>query len=73
MGANVALSLLYSMPIGKSLSLRTVARAPLAPEPRARRLALGVLSLGTLASGVLPQPWVAIARRAAVLWASGGN
>lgn len=69
----MALSLLYSMPICKSLYLRMVARAPLAPDLRALHLALMVLSLGTLASGVLPQPWVAIARRAAVLWASGGN
>ena len=56
MGVNVALALFYYMQICKSLYLCTVARAPLAPEPRALRLALLVLSPGTLASGVLPQP-----------------
>ena len=64
MGANVAISLFYYVRVLEPLYLRSAPDRAYAREPVALRLALIVLGVGTVASGVLPQPWIALANRA---------
>lgn len=68
---NTALSLFYYVRVLEPLYLRAASGARLAPEPGPLRLALVVLGLGTLATGILPQPWVALASRGAEMLAVG--
>jgi NADH-quinone oxidoreductase subunit N len=72
MAANFAVSLYYYVRVVEPLYLRRSAGKPLVAEPTALRLALVTLGLGTLASGVLPQPWAALALHSAALLRSGG-
>jgi len=67
--ANTALSLYYYVRLLAPLYLHGGDAKALAAEPAALRLALVVLALGTLASGVLPQPWVALAQQASTILA----
>lgn len=69
MAANVALSLVYYASVLEMLYLRASPAAPLASETIALRAALVVLGAGTLASGILPAPWVALAIHASALLA----
>jgi NADH-quinone oxidoreductase subunit N len=70
MGVNIAISLFYYVRLLEPLYLHPASLERLAAEPAALRLALAVLGVGTLASGVLPQPWVMLAGRAAEVLAS---
>ncbi|MGI8914760.1 MAG: NADH-quinone oxidoreductase subunit N [Chloroflexota bacterium] len=67
MAVNVALSLYYYVQVLQPLYFQGPSGKVLAPEPLMLRCALVILGLGTVASGVLPQPWVALAVRAATL------
>ena len=64
MGINVAISLFPYARVLEPLYLRSAVHVRAETEPAALRLALLALSVGTVASGVLPQPWVALASRA---------
>ena len=75
MAANVALSLYYYLRIIEALYLRTpVDRAPVEGEPSpaqgapyggSLRLAIGALTFAALASGIYPEPFVALASHTA--------
>lgn len=69
MAANVALSLVYYARILEILYLRVSPAAPLAPEPIGLRAALAIVGLGTMATGVFPAPWVALAIQASAIFA----
>ncbi len=78
LAANVALSLFYYLRVIEALYLRAPtgqlpADPPLRPVlPPAGRIALVVAAMGTVAIGMFPEPWVALASRAAtILLASG--
>ncbi len=81
LAANVALSLFYYLRVIEALYLRDPhaltgqlpADPPLRPvSPLAGRIALVVAAMGTVAIGMFPEPWVALASRAAtILLASG--
>lgn len=64
MGINVAISLFPYARVLEPLYLRAAIPVRADAAPAALRLALLALSVGTVASGVLPQPWVALASRA---------
>lgn len=70
MGVNTALSLYPYVRVLEPLYLRSLSDRQLTSEPGALRLALAILGAGTLLSGVFPQPWLALARRATELFAS---
>lgn len=61
MAANVSLSLFYYVRVVEPLYLRDGEERVFGREPAALRFALIVLLIGTVASGVAPQPWLAIA------------
>jgi len=72
MGLNVALSLSYYLRVIEPLYFRPLSGASLGlTPPLTLRLALVGLGVGTLLSGVFPQPWVALAQHASVVLASG--
>lgn len=71
MAVNTALSLFPYVRVLEPLYLRPAPGARLAAEPGALRLALVALGAGTLLTGVLPQPWVALAGRAVEILAGG--
>jgi NADH-quinone oxidoreductase subunit N len=55
---NVAISLFYYVRVLEPMYLRSSTEKTLRPEAPALRLALVILGIGTLLSGVLPQIWV---------------
>ena len=65
--ANVALSLFYYVRVLEPLYLRPSTGKPLNREPASLRVALLLLGIGTLLSGILPQAWVALATHASSL------
>ncbi|MBA2678953.1 MAG: NADH-quinone oxidoreductase subunit N [Ktedonobacteraceae bacterium] len=71
MGANIALSLYYYVRVLVPLYLRPSKEKHLRREPIGLRIALLLLGLGTLASGVFPQVWVAFAEHASSLFLMG--
>ncbi len=68
--ANVALSLFYYVRVLEPMYLRSSAGKPLRQESKGLRLALVVLGIGTLVSGVLPQEWVLLVTHASSLLAA---
>ena len=68
--ANVALSLFYYVRVLEPMYLRSSAGKPLRRESRGLRLALVVLGIGTLVSGVLPQEWMLLVTHASSLLAA---
>jgi NADH-quinone oxidoreductase subunit N len=68
--ANVALSLFYYVRVLEPMYLRSSAGKPLERESKGLRLALVVLGIGTLLSGVLPQEWVLLVTHASSLLAA---
>jgi NADH-quinone oxidoreductase subunit N len=65
---NVTLSLFYYVRVLEPLYLRPAPEnKPLQAEPGALRLALVLLALGTLLSGIFPQEWVLLASHASSL------
>lgn len=71
MSLNTALSLFYYARVLEALYLRAAPGPRLAAEAAPLRVALVVLGAGTLASGILPEPWVALASHGAALLANG--
>ena len=71
MAINVVISLYYYVRLLQPLYFQGSNGPALTAEPPAVRLALIILGLGTIASGVLPQPWVALAMKAATLSGMG--
>lgn len=71
MGLNTALSLYPYARMLEPLYLRPATGPRLPAEARPLRVALILLALGTLVTGVLPRFWVALAERASVLFAAG--
>lgn len=69
---NIAISLFYYARVLEPLYLRSSNEKPLHREPFALRVALVVLGLGAIASGVLPQIWVTFAAHASSLLAAVG-
>lgn len=67
MGLNVALSLYYYLRVLNPLYLQAGTDDALGRAPLSLRVALVGLSLGTLITGILPQPWFALATRASTL------
>lgn len=65
MAFNVAISLYYYARVLEALYLRDSSGKPLRREAGLMRLALGILALGTLATGLYPQPFVQFATYAA--------
>ncbi len=70
MGLNTALSLFPYVRVLEPMYLRPAPDGQLTKEPVLLRIALVVLVVGTVASGVLPQPWLAFAHRTAELLSS---
>lgn len=66
---HLALSLVYYARVLEILYLRAAPAAALTPEPVGLRVALALLGLGGLASGVFPAPWVALAIHASAVLA----
>lgn len=65
---NVAISLFYYVRVLEPLYLRpSIDNKPLQAEPVALRIALILLALGTILSGVFPQEWVLLATHASSL------
>ncbi|HCI80760.1 MAG TPA: hypothetical protein DHW02_13835, partial [Ktedonobacter sp.] len=65
---NVALSLFYYVRVLEPIYLRpSTENKPLQAEPVALRIALVLLAIGTLLSGVFPQGWVVLATHASSL------
>lgn len=64
---NIGLSLFYYVRVLVPLYLRPSQEKPLQREPQPLRVALLLLGIGTLFSGVLPQLWVAFATHASSL------
>ncbi len=60
---NVAISLYYYVRVLEPLYLRASTPSPRVRPPRLLQAALLMLALGTLATGVLPQPWMRLASR----------
>ncbi len=71
LAANSALSLFPYVRVLQQLYLRPWPGGALAREPGALRLALVILGAGTVLTGVLPQPWVALASCASAVLARG--
>jgi NADH-quinone oxidoreductase subunit N len=69
--ANISLSLYYYVRVLVPLYLRPSAAKCLRPEPVGLRIALLLLGLGTVVSGVLPQVWVALATHSSSLFMMG--
>jgi NADH-quinone oxidoreductase subunit N len=67
---NVAVSLFYYVRVLEPMYLRSSLDKTLQKEPMGLRLALLLLGLGTLLSGVLPQAWVLLATHASSLLAA---
>lgn len=67
---NVAISLFYYVRVLEPMYLHASAEKPLRAETPALRLALVILAMGTLLSGVLPQEWVALVTHASSLLAT---
>ncbi len=72
MAANVALSLFYYVRVIEPLYLYRPEGAPAPQEPPLLRLSLVLLAVATVVSGVMPQPWVALAGHASQLLGAGG-
>lgn len=70
MALNTRLSLFPYVRVIEPPYLRPATRSRLTGEPVLLRIALIALAVGTLASGVLPQPWLALAYRMAEVLAS---
>jgi len=68
---NIAISLFYYVRVLEPMYLRSSAEKPLQKEPGGLRIALIVLGVGTLLSGVLPQGWVLLVTHASSLLAAG--
>lgn len=71
MAINVAISLYYYLRVLAPLYLQEPSGMRLTAEPLALRVALVVLAAGTVASGVLPQPWLRLVTQAAQVLGSG--
>lgn len=67
MALNTGLSLFPYVRVIAPLYLRPAPERRFTAEPALLRLALIVLVVGTIASGVLPQPWLAFANRTAAV------
>ncbi|MHB1415314.1 MAG: NADH-quinone oxidoreductase subunit N [Chloroflexota bacterium] len=73
MAANVALSLFYYVRVIEPLYLHRTEGRPALPEPIFLQVSLILLALGALLSGVMPEPWVALAGHASQLLAAGAT
>lgn len=67
MVANIALSLFYYVRVLEPLYLRPAPGTKLKAEPGGLRVALLLLGIGVLVSGIFPQTWVAFATHASSL------
>jgi NADH-quinone oxidoreductase subunit N len=67
---NIAVSLFYYVRVLEPMYLRSSNEKPLAREPLGLRVALIVLGLGALISGIFPQEWVVFVTHASSLLAA---
>ena len=67
---NVAVSLFYYLRVLEPMYLCSSTEKPLSSGPVALHIALVLLGIGTLVSGIFPQAWVLLATHASSLLAA---